>query len=121
LLLTTRHCRLFSFELIQLLGCYDKGIQFFLHGLFPDGRTQIILNYELCGNYQVITLYHCFLACTIDKILESLGAGNAGNDGKDAGTTKRTPLLASTLKTTLQPCMAVATRRAIPPHNSAIQ
>jgi hypothetical protein len=32
-----------------------------------------------------------------DKILEALGAGNAG---KDAGTTKRAPLLASTLKTT---------------------
>jgi hypothetical protein len=35
----------------------------------------------------------------IDKILEALGAGNAGNAGKDAGT-KRAPFLASTLKTT---------------------
>jgi hypothetical protein len=41
-----------------------------------------------------------------DKILEALGVGNAGNTGKDAGnskdaiTTKRTPLLASILKTT---------------------
>jgi hypothetical protein len=54
-----------------------------------------------------------------DKILEALGAGSTGKDAVTAVTTKRTPLLASTLKTTA--LYGSCNQASHIPHNLAIR